>query len=574
MPVFPVAVTWNEARQKYDKRPMCVGGFLAATLDPDQITRWWAQFPNASIGGVPGRAGYVCSIPTMATTPLTSPTCRRPSPLKRSVAAVTYISQRMRNSAIARWAPKIDTRCASGYVVLPPSPGYTVVDNREPAAFPHWAVERLRKATAPAEPQEQVDPIRLRHALARVDPNRYPGYDEWAGMLAAIAGAGGDAELALEWSSGRLGHWPCPDNYCGDDFDMDAKLASFARVDGPKAGFGTICMPLTLPKSPPPAASANAGRDDPAARFGGANGAEIPIETPPPRKSRVNLLTEDDLFAMPDPEELVAGFIMQNENVCLYSEPKAGKTFVALDICLSLAAGLPVFGKLPVLRPNTPVVYLSAEGHAGMKRRIKAWRQARGIPNDRKLPFYYNVDVPEAERGAQEVKDFVNGIRAKLGTEPALVVIDTMARSLGGLDENTNTAAAAYLAITGALVQELKTTTLTLAHQGKTQPGKANNGIRGSSAFTGGFDAIWHLQKNADTGTAMLVAVALKDAENLGPHCFRVEPVTVVGMKNGQGAVLRHITRDEYTKTAEQMSRKKLLCKVVVAAVYATRLVQ
>ena len=50
------------------------------------------------------------------------------------------------------------------------------------------------------------------------------------------------------------------------------------------------------------------------------------------------LLRPSDLFAWPDPKPLIADFLMQGEDACLYSPPKSGKTFVALDAGLSLAA--------------------------------------------------------------------------------------------------------------------------------------------------------------------------------------------------------------------------------------------
>ena len=107
------------------------------------------------------------------------------------------------------------------------------------------------------------------------------------------------------------------------------------------------------------------------------------------------LMTEGDIFAWPDPEELVAGFIMCGENVCLFGQPKVGKTFIALDLALSIAANLPVFGHLPV-RKTGAVVYLSGEGHAGMKRRVKGVAAGqRHLRGTRRLPFYLQGSGPE-----------------------------------------------------------------------------------------------------------------------------------------------------------------------------------
>jgi hypothetical protein len=96
--------------------------------------------------------------------------------------------------------------------------------------------------------------------------------------------------------------------------------------------------------------------------------------------------------------------------------------------------------------------------------------------------------------------------------------------------------------MTETLRKELKTTVLTLAHEGKTE----GRGVRGSSAFVAGFDAVWHLEANKENRTAKLEGEWLKDADDLGPHCFRVEPVYVEGMENGKGAVLRHINLSDY----------------------------
>jgi hypothetical protein len=235
---------------------------------------------------------------------------------------------------------------------------------------------------------------------------------------------------------------------------------------------------------------------------------------------------------------------MQGEDACLYSPPKSGKTFVALDISLSLAAGLPVLGHLNVLRPGEAVVYLSGEGHAGMKKRIRAWFQQRGLATDTVIPFFYKTDVPATKEGAAAALRYIAGIRQFC--VPVLIVIDTMSRSLGGEDENTAAAANAYLNMISEIRRAFGCTTLTLAHAGK----EGGRGIRGSSAFTGGFDAIWFLEANKENRTAKLEAQWLKDADELGPHCFRMETIFIEDM--GSCAVLRYLPMAEYNTPAER----------------------
>ena len=49
-------------------------------------------------------------------------------------------------------------------------------------------------------------------------------------------------------------------------------------------------------------------------------------------------------MAMPDPKFLVDDLIEERGSSVIYSPPKVGKTFVVLDLCISIAAGLPWFG--------------------------------------------------------------------------------------------------------------------------------------------------------------------------------------------------------------------------------------
>jgi hypothetical protein len=346
---------------------------------------------------------------------------------------------------------------------------------------------------------------------------------------------GDGEEVAVDWSAGRLdrrGRYvdAPPANWSDDEIVREKYgLAKESKPSGKIAGFGSLVWEAWQAGMP---------RD-----------SRIPREWTEYADAKKEdtgpfLLRTSDLFGWPDPKPLVHDFLMQGEDACLYSPPKCGKTFVALDVSLSLAAGLPVLGQLNVLRPGEAVVYLSGEGHAGIKKRIRAWFQERGLAADADIPFFYKADVPATKEGTSAGLRYVAGISQFC--RPVLIVIDTMSRSLGGEDENTAAAANAYLNMISEIRSAFGCTTLTLAHAGK----EAGRGIRGSSAFTGGFDAIWFLEANKENRTAKLEALWLKDADELGPHCFRMQTVYVEGM--GSGAVLRYLPMAEYKTPAEK----------------------
>ena len=259
-----------------------------------------------------------------------------------------------------------------------------------------------------------------------------------------------------------------------------------------------------------------------------------------PKHERIRILTEADIFAMPDPTPLVLHMLMEKQDVAFVGEPKSGKSFIAIDLAYSIASGEPFLGELPVMRAG-PVVYLSGEGHGGFKRRIKAWRLARDIPEDQKIPFYYNANVPLAAEGMDECRAYVEAIKATVG-QPVLVIIDTMARALRGLDENSADAASHYLELTGGLRKELSCTTVTIAHATNKAEAKKRREIdfRGSSAFSAGFDAVWVTQKWDSNKTVTLTAKWVKksDLDDLRKIRFRLKQVI---LDIGVGAVLEMV---------------------------------
>ena len=251
-----------------------------------------------------------------------------------------------------------------------------------------------------------------------------------------------------------------------------------------------------------------------------------------PKHPRINLLRISDIRALPDPIELVEGMLVDRENVAIVSEPKAGKTFLAIEMALSLAAQIPVLGHYAVRRKGH-VIYLSGEGHAGMKRRIMAWGKLRGNLSEAELdalPFHYNKGVPLTQEGIAEAKAFIEEVKRKVAAEGGVVVLavlDTMARSLGGLDENAASTAAEYLNLTEALRDGLDCTVLTLAHATNKEWAKrtgASTDFRGSSGFSGGFDSVWTLDKDEGTRTVELKGKWFKEHDERPSVYFKLEP--------------------------------------------------
>jgi len=87
-----------------------------------------------------------------------------------------------------------------------------------------------------------------------------------------------------------------------------------------------------------------------------------------------------DWSATPPPAEFwVAGVIPKGEQIVLYGRPEAGKTFTALDWGLSIALGVPWFGRET---ETGRAWFLAGEGNARITTRIHAWIEHHGRKPD------------------------------------------------------------------------------------------------------------------------------------------------------------------------------------------------
>jgi hypothetical protein len=411
--------------------------------------------------------------------------------------------------------------------------------------------------------------------LPYIDPS-VPGRSRWMGIISALknsdfTGADDDfdvEDIVVRWSAGEFWNgqkdaprWlsdGTPANFVGGTekhpIPGDVAAREAFKTSNGNATFGTLVHHAKESgwTAQPPWSGDIAYGYIPESN-------NVVQDAPAPKPAGIKLLGVDDIFAMPDPVELVSGMLIERENVAFVGVPKCGKTFLALEIAMCIAANRPVLGKRMVRRPGV-VVYLSGEGHGGMKRRIAAWCKSHGV--DRSVlrgKFFYHVGVPasslDTNANLAAAKAYIEGIRAIHG-EPVLIVIDTMARSLGGLDENAANSAAAYLQLTEVLRNSLQCTILTLAHASdKGKPGAKIN-VRGSSAFIAGFDAGWIVEKYDDTGTVVLSADRLKDAdlEDMPPLHFRLKKVDLGEGKSGAAleAVEGAAARSKLGKFARQ----------------------
>jgi AAA domain/Bifunctional DNA primase/polymerase, N-terminal len=132
------------------------------------------------------------------------------------------------------------------------------------------------------------------------------------------------------------------------------------------------------------------------------------------------------------PAWLIKGVLEDNATAIWYGDPASYKTFTVLDMAMHIATGKSWQGK--IIKRQGPVAYVAGEGNNGFGRRIAAWCKYHETDVE-EVPLYKSVGATSFSAPAM-IQALMDGLSEDMPA-PVLLVIDTMARNLGG-DENSN----------------------------------------------------------------------------------------------------------------------------------------
>lgn len=423
-------------------------------------------------------------------------------------------------SSVQKLGPKLDTRGRGGYVLLPPSVvngnPYVVTDDHDFAPLPEWVTQTLN---AKEEHHVSGADLDLPHNIARAR-------NVLAGHIAegdvAIEGSGGDArtlQQALELRDLGVGEetalrlliesgWNAACQPPWDEDELATKVANAYRYAQNEAGAYA---------APPPAEAF----------------ADFMATQPKPKetKSKFYAYSENEQEDWPEPSWLVPEVLPDEATVMMFGPSRSFKSFLALDLALGLAYGKETFGHK---REPVPTLFIAGESPRGLSRqRRPAWKLAREAEGNGQ--FYMIKTMPSILNGG------IAALREQLreqGLKPRLIVIDTLAKAMAGMNENDARDAGAFIEGMEALRDEFGATILLIHHTGK----DTDRGARGSSAFFNGFDAALEVERGKSGNTVAVSVRKMKDAdERETPWAFEAKMV-------GPGLVLFPMDSDNYAK--------------------------
>lgn len=273
------------------------------------------------------------------------------------------------------------------------------------------------------------------------------------------------------------------------------------------------------------------------------------------KKREFQLYPLAQLLAVPKPTWLLDQVLETNSLSVMYGSPGCGKTFLALDIALSVASGRPWAGRDT---KQGYVLYVGAEGYISLAERVRTWCAFYKVePPTNMLVAINPVDLmggwaslneflTQAAGGAETTRsefDHEEGFTDVIEDMPLrLVVIDTWARCITGGDENS----AMDMGKAVQWVDMLRDPDLTggeasvlVVHH----TGKFAQFERGSSALRGAADTMLHVKK--DMQGPVLSCSKQRNAVEFNPITFTIAELPSGGAVIVPRQDVRVFTREE-----------------------------
>ena len=226
----------------------------------------------------------------------------------------------------------------------------------------------------------------------------------------------------------------------------------------------------------------------------------------------------DEMLGTPTPTKwLIRDYLEAECLAVLIGEPGSYKTFMVIDMGLSIATGTPWLANA-VPNPG-PVFYIAGEGQNGLAKRLKAWTVEHGV-DPSGIPFFSSKAPAQFlnKESAWAVTEAVEALVIEHGP-PRLVIVDTLNRNFGPGDEKDGRDMSAFVAALDRLKAKFGCSILVAHHTGLQDMTRG----RGSSVLRGAVDFEYLLNSKGDV--RVLTCSKCKEHEEPEPLAFRPESV-------------------------------------------------
>lgn len=429
------------------KHPRTMCGFKDATSDRAQVRDWWSQWPDANIGIPTGEASGLLVLDVdprnggaQSLLELLNQYGQLPSTLtQRTGSGGTHYIFRHRSGVGCRTncpGPGLDIRGDGGYFIAQPSGHvsggqYQLMTVDPPATAPQWLIDLLKPT-----PQKSSTPKSINRISKGERDNKLTSM---AGSMVRAGFSEGAVLKALEIANRQQCVEPLPDSQV-------IKIAS--------------SVSKYLSGSAPTKAHAQ-----------------------PAFVSATDLMAQ----AFTEPNYAIPGLLPEGVTL-LAGKPKIGKSLLAMDFVIAIAAGRKALGDLPVEQGDA--LYLALEDN---ERRLQ--KRLRDMLNGDSAPqgLTFTCQWPPMEQGG------VNLLHSWLQDheKAKLIVVDTLAKVRSPVKQSSHVYSEDYRALSGikSLADEFGVAIIVIHHERKAAAIDPLDEVSGTSGLTGAADTIWLLKR-------------------------------------------------------------------------------
>lgn len=220
----------------------------------------------------------------------------------------------------------------------------------------------------------------------------------------------------------------------------------------------------------------------------------------------------------------------------------SGKSFVVFDMAFCTAAGIDWHGNKVI---QSPVIVLAGEGHSGIADRFAA------------LEIKYGVSCPECLYVSQVPAKLTDSVNTEwvgravnqICPEAGLVIVDTLNRNFGGLDENSTKDMTMFINNVDIVFRTTGKTVIVVHHTGHAENGRA----RGSSTLPGACEGEFIVAKQV-CGPS-ITCIKQKNAAQPDPMGFRFKSIELDGRFDDDGERVTSLVL-EYDGDAKPAAKK------------------
>lgn len=520
-PIFPLAPN--------SKEPIAdTSGVLDATTDPNTIRRWWTETPNANIGFHPAGAGMMI---------LDLDPGHSREALEANVGKLPYTGLRQRTPrggthefyalapgeivppSASTLAPNVDVRSFHSYILLAPSfvddgkakGAYSWENDDWPAPKPGYRSDKmLELAKTAREKHGDRDNWIIEADL----PEHIERYTRW--LKGELKIKGNFAKVAIQGQGGD--HCALATAAMGKSFGISAETTLDLMLEH----WNPRCIPPWSPEqldhlqgkvenayryntSPPGNMTDAYKRAKVEQHFQPVSRDAEPGQGALWTAGRFRIVDREAMEEIRDPSWLVPDLLPEQAYAMLVGAPGTLKTFVALDLALSLATGTPTIW--PGITGAGPVLFAVGEGRHGLKHRVAAWEQQNNDGQRVSRENFWLIDPVPAIAREGEIEGFIKLVQHAQPKPFRLLVIDTVGRSMQGVNENAQEHASAFTAAVELIQKELGCAVLAIHHSGH-----GENRARGSSVFGADVDTLLIAEREGKQKSLTLTMAKQKDA--------------------------------------------------------------